>query len=555
MSPSPSPLFTPLFTPLFKHAATLALALTAAQALATGALPPPTVTIAEGALSGMAQEDGVSRFLGIPYAQPPLGDLRWRAPKAPTPWSGVREARQFGSSCPQTGDMFGPATSNEDCLTLNVYAPQGSASPPRPVLVFVHGGGFWSGSGAYYDASTMVRKTDAVVVTINYRLGVFGFLTTAGMATEDKALNFGLQDQFMALAWVKRNIAAFGGDPGQVTLAGQSAGGASVCMALTSPKAAGLFQRGIMHSATCSMGTTPMSKALARGNDIASKLNCPDGPNQMACLRAKSVPELLAAAQITSPTEAISNSFWPATVDGQTIPAATLSALASGNFQKLPVMLGTTQDEGKGLIGWGFHGAFGREVTQAEYDGAMKNFAGAFAGKIVTSIYTASKYGSVGRALSAAITDVAVACPTHTATTSLARHVPTYAFEFADKQTPQFFQDPFMPEGWGAYHAGDLLYLFQKPVSGLDFPGLAPAQLALSDQMLRYWRNFMRTGNPNDGPAESGPNWPRYGLGGTPVQSLKPEGIATLNDGQYANAHKCALWSSYYSLGAQLGMY
>ncbi|MEY4763763.1 MAG: Para-nitrobenzyl esterase [Pseudomonadota bacterium] len=538
--------------------AALLATLAATGAHATGTTGPATATVAEGALLGAMQADGVARFLGVPYAQPPVGALRWRAPQAAAAWSGQRDATRFGATCPQTADMFGPTSVNEDCLTLNVYAPQGAASGTRPVLVYIHGGGFWSGSGSYYDGATLARKTDAVVVTINYRLGVFGFLTTSGLTAENKAVNFGLQDQYLALSWVKRNIGAFGGDAGKVTIAGQSAGGGSVCLAMTSPLAAGLFDRGIMHSAPCTMGTTPMSKALTYGNGIATKAGCPEGAGQMACMRSKSVPELLAAAQLTTPVEALSQSFWPATIDGQVIPEASLSALAKGNFHKVPVMLGATQDEGRGLIGWGFHGIFGREVTQAEYDGAMKAFAGDLAAGLITSVYPAKKYGGVGRAISAAITDVAIACPTNNTSAALAKAVPKYAFEFADKQTPQFFADPFMPEGWGAYHAGDLLYIFQTPVSGLSFPGLDAAQLALSEQMLGYWRNFMVTGNPNEGPAQGaskGPKWPRYGKGNSPVQSLKPEGIVTLADGQYANAHKCGLWSSYYGLGAIFGMY
>jgi para-nitrobenzyl esterase len=529
----------------------------AGLALSSGlALASPTVTIADGALAGVSTGDGVSRYLGIPYAKPPVGELRWKAPQAPQPWQGQRDATHFGSACPQAADMFGPASVNEDCLTLNVYAPEAASAKPRPVLVYIHGGGFWSGSGASYDASVLARKTDAVVVTINYRLGVFGFLTTSGLIAEDKAVNFGLQDQYAALAWVQRHIAAFGGDAKSVTLAGQSAGGGAGCLAMASPKAAGLFHRVIMHSAPCTMASTPLAKAKAKGNSIAAKVACAEGPQQMACLRSKSVPELMAAAQIATPTQALSDSFWPATVDGEVLPTAVLNALMRGQFNKVPVMLGTTQDEGKGLIGWGFHGVFGRDVTQAEYEGAMKNFAGDLAGGLVTSAYPASKYGSVGHAVAQALTDVALACPNHNAANALSTKVPTYAFEFADRQAPQFFQDPFMPEGWGAYHAGDLLYMFQTPVSGLAFPGLSASQLALSDQMLAYWRNFMATGNPNEGSADkAAPNWPRYGKGGTAVQSLKPEGITTLTDGQYQKAHKCALWSSYYSLGAFFGMY
>jgi para-nitrobenzyl esterase len=551
--------FTPSNRGVFKANGTrigilLCLNLALASVAANAA---PTATVSEGVLTGLSG-DGVARFLGVPYAQPPVGPNRWKAPYPPQPWTGVRNATQFGATCPQAATLFGPATANEDCLTLNVYTPEPASTAPRPVLFYIHGGGFWDGSGSYYDASVLARKTDAVVVTINYRLGVFGFLTTSGLTAENRAVNFGLQDQYFALNWVKRNIAAFGGDPGRVTIAGQSAGGAAGCLALTSPKAAGLFHRVIMHSAACAMATTPMSKALAKGKMVSAKAGCAEGAEQMACLRAKPTQVLMAAAAPMTPQDQLSEAIWPATVDGEVIASPVLSALAKGQFHKVPVMLGTTLDEGRGLIGWGFHGPAGRDVTQTEYEGVMKGFAGDLGGSIVSALYPASKHGSVGRAMAAALTDVALACPTHNVSNSLSGHVPTYAFEFADQNAPQFFPDPFMPEGWGAYHMGELLYVFQKPVSGLRFPGLSASQLALSEQMLSYWHRFIATGNPNieNSPdSTAAPDWPRYGKGDTAVQSLRPEGIVTLTEGQYQHAHKCLLWSSYYGLGTLFGMY
>lgn len=536
-------------TPALNLTFSWAGALTAA-CMAVSANAAPTAAVLEGALTGLSA-DGVDRFLGIPYAAPPIGKLRWRPPQAPTAWSGTRAATSFGATCPQSADMFGPKSINEDCLTLNVYAPATKSASPRPVIVWVHGGGFRNGAGSYYDATVMAKKTDAVVVTINYRLGVLGFLSTSGMAAEGKALNFGLQDQYFALNWVKRNIASFGGDAGRVTIAGQSSGGASGCLAMSSPKAAGLFHRVIMSSAPCSIATTPLSKAVATGDGIATKAGCATGADQMACLRSKSTDELMDAAQITSAAQAISDSMWPATVDGEVIPNPVMSALAWGRINRVPVMLGTTQDEGKGLIGWGFHGIFGRSVTQAEYEGAMRNFAGDLGAQLVPSLYPASKYGSVDLALSAALTDIALACPANNAASSLASQVPTYAFEFADKQAPQFFADPLMPEGWGAYHAGDLLYVFQRPVSGLAMPSMSTAQMALSEQMLGYWRHFVASGNPN-GDA-SGPNWPKFDRTTTPFQTLQPGGITTQTNGQFQKAHQCLIWSSLYGLGAVFG--
>lgn len=536
------------------QAAVLAVALGATASTWAG----PIVKTGAGAVEGLIDPDGTQRFLGIPYAKPPVGDLRWRAPQAMAPWAGTRDATRFGSSCPQAADMFGAASLQEDCLTLNIYAPKAATREPRPVLVYIHGGGFWSGAGSYYDGSALAPKIDAVVVTINYRLGVFGFLSTTGSRAEDKALNPGLQDQFAALAWVQKHIGAFGGDPKRVTIAGQSAGGGAACLAMISPKAAGLFHAAIMHSAPCTMATTPLSKATAKGDAMASKAGCPAGAGQMACLRSKSVSELLAAAQITLPHKALSESFWPATIDGDTVPSAVLSAFSKGHFHRVPVMLGTTLDEGRGLIGWGFHGTFGRPVTQAEYDSAMKDFAGDLTGGIVTAFYPAKKYGSVDLALGQALTDVALACPNHTAATMLSSHVPIYAFEFADREAPQFFEDPLSPDGWGAYHMGELLYVFGKNVSGLNHPGLSPAQMDLSDQMQSYWRHFVATGNPNTQPPQAQemvPTWPRFTKSTSALQSLRPGAIVTQTRGEYAKSHQCGVWSSFYSLGAFFGLY
>jgi para-nitrobenzyl esterase len=514
--------------------------------------------ITEGALSGFSTGDGVNRFFGIPYAQPPVGNLRWRAPQPAMPWGGVRDASRFGSSCPQDADMFGPASVNEDCLSVNVYAPAAPSAQWRPVLVWIHGGGFWTGAGSYYDASVLAARTNAVVVTLNYRLGVFGFLTTSGLRGENRALNFGLQDQYAALRWVQRNIAAFGGDAGRVTIAGQSAGGISGCLGLISPQAAGLFHRAILHSAPCIMATTPLLDAMSRGDGTGRKAGCAPGWGQMACLRSKSTAELLAAARLQTPVETISNAQWPATVDDVTVPGPVLNTLWRGRFQKVPVMLGTTLDEGRGMAGWGFHGVYKRGVTRDEYETAMAAFGGQIAASLVTTTYSPLVYGSVSRAAAQALTDVAIACGTASTAGFIADATPTYLFEFADRGAPQFFYDSLMPEGWGAYHMGELLYLFQRPVSGLQFPGLSASQRALSEQWLGYWRNFIATGNPNDyssGGASGLPYWPRYRPVSTAVQTLKPGRIETQVLGEYKRDHQCALWSTTFDLGATLGQF
>ncbi|GAA1208170.1 hypothetical protein GCM10009578_058170 [Streptomyces rhizosphaericus] len=196
---------------------------------------PLLVSTDKGVVAGAAA-DGVARYLGIPYAAPPVGGLRWQPPAPAAPWPGVRPADHHGARCVQTA-TGGPGTS-EDCLYLNVHAPEQRTDRPLPVLFWIHGGGFMSGGGDLYDGSLLARTNDIVVVTINYRLGVFGFLDLPGLS-ERGAGNYGLLDQQAALRWTQRNIAAFGGDPGRVTIAGESAGGQSVCALLASPPARG----------------------------------------------------------------------------------------------------------------------------------------------------------------------------------------------------------------------------------------------------------------------------------------------------------------------------
>lgn len=542
---------------MYRHAAGAAAALGLVLSLFAGPAQAvvPVAQTADGRISGVDSSDGVNRFFGIPYARPPVGTLRWKAPQPVLPWSGTRDASKFGSSCPQDADMFGPASANEDCLTVNVYAPSTPVSQYRPVLVYIHGGGFLSGAGSYYDASVLAQKANAIVVTFNYRLGVLGFLTTSGMRAEARAVNYGLQDQYAALRWVQRNAAAFGGDPSRVTIAGQSAGGISGCLALASPKAAGLFHRVIMHSGPCTLAATPVDTAVTKGDATAAKAGCAAGTGQMACLRSKSVSQLLAAVRVSTPEEALAGASLAATVDGEVVPNPVLSSITRGQFNKVPILLGTTQDEGRGLIGWGFHGVYKRDVTQAEYEGAIKAMGGDLLATLVTTTYSSAVYGSVGRALAQALTDVAMACSAVSTSKAVAETVPTYVYEFGDRRAPQFFSDPFFAEGWGAYHMGDLLYIFQKPVSGLQYPGLDASQRALSEQMIGYWKNFIHTGSPNDGAFTGLPYWPRYRVVGTAVQSLKTTGIGPMLLGEYALSHQCALWSSTYDLGAAAGQF
>lgn len=500
-----------------------------------------TVQVDQGWLAGQSVS-GVRQFLGIPYGQAPVGPLRWKAPQPAPAWVGTRSATQFGSACPQYPGLFAQASVDEDCLSLNVYAPPALAHGKRPVIVWVHGGAFQVGTGSQYDASIMALKTDAVVVTINYRLGAFGFLATSGMGSEGPGVNFGLQDQWLALRWVKRNIEAFGGDAGKVTMAGQSSGGTAGCLALASPKAHGLFERVIMQSASCGIASKPLATARAYGDALGDRLGCAAGSGQMACLRSKSVEDILAVSPAYEDS-VTKFDIWSATEDGVTLPMAPLKAMALGRVNRVPVMVGANRDEGRGFILPLFHLGYGRVMTQADYDSVAGYLLGS-AAPVYTSLYSAANLGSVDVAASSLITDKVFSCMAHRMARSLSRVTPTYAFEFADRTAPQFAPDPFID--WLAFHGGDLQYVFQSMVAGIPQDPLNAQQQALGDQMLRYWKAFIKTGNPNHtvGPAPLPTTpWPAFNGLTSPVQRLEATGVSTLGIGAFQAEHRCLAWS------------
>jgi len=321
-------------------ALTLAAGTTAAKADATaepaGSGATPIVTTQSGAVRGAAVPGGYA-FLGLPYAAPPTGNLRWRPPQPPAHWQGVRDATQFGPSCPQPASPFAPpGPFSEDCLYLNVYTPllRSSDEGGRPVLVWIHGGGLTQDGGRNYDGIKLAAD-GTVVVTINYRLGALGFLAHPALAARPggPAGNYGLMDQQAALRWVQRNIAHFGGDPNHVTIAGQSAGGLSVLAQLVSAGARGLFQRAIVQSGAFALTQQPLAAAEAAGETFAKAVGCADQTAQ--CLRSVPVSDLVSnfGAGI------------PGVVDGSVLTESIGTAIAHGQFARVPVLNGITHDE------------------------------------------------------------------------------------------------------------------------------------------------------------------------------------------------------------------
>jgi para-nitrobenzyl esterase len=477
--------------------------------------------------------NGVRTFVGVPFAAPPVGRLRWRPPQPVRPWHGVRDATTPGSPCPAlptvvAGDSSKGGSTNEDCLYLNVTTP----TPLRhrlPVMLWIHGGGFLNGAGTDYDAAVLAREAGAVVVTINYRLGPFGFLALPGLSTEARdhaSGNFGLQDQQAAMAWVRRNIAGFGGDPRKVTIFGESAGGISVCAQLASPLARGLFQRAITESGPCTAQSRTLASAEASGAGLAAGLGCADAATQVACMRGKGVAEILAAGG-----QAL-GSFGPV-VGGALLPRQIPDAIASGRFNHVPVIEGTNHDEDRLFVAL-FFDLQGNPVTAAQYPALLQAQFGA-AAPAVLARYPLSAFATPSEALATVVTDSVFACPARAANALLSRQVRTFAYEFNDPNAPEFLiTDPVMP--LRAFHAAEIPYIFRNAAVEAVF---TPNQLALSRQMIGYWSRFAATGDPN---GRHAPHWPRYRTRSDLIQSLAP--AATRPIAGFAADHNCAFWAS-----------
>ena len=508
------------------------------------------VTTADGSVLGL-RENGVNRFLGIPFARPPIGALRWMPPQPVAKWTGMRKAYKFSPTCAQVttlGPFAGPPNSNEDCLYLNVFTADTKAK--QPVLVWIHGGGYFDGASNDYDPSKLVTKGKLVVVTLNYRLNLFGFLAHPALDAEGHAFgNYGLMDMQAALKWVKQNIAAFGGDPGNVTLGGQSAGAGATAANVLSPGAKGLFHRAIFQSG----GYTPFvpkSVAEDKGEKFAAAAGCTSG-DIAKCLRALPAAKIEALAGTASETSPlITNPM----VDGTVIPEQEIDLVRAGKFNQMPIMMGTTHDEGNfnnGILQY-----FKKDrapLNEADYRGYLQRTYGGNAGAggsppayakdtidKVAARYPVSKAGAQ-MAWDSAHSD-ALACRGQYTAEALSAHVPVYMYLFDDRTAQTYFPKMrgFRPL---AYHTADIPYVFtgyHGGPNGVPFK-LTPAQSQLSDRMVTAWANFARTGNPN---ATDDKPWPRWRAGeASPAYLLQDNNWKTQTNAQFAAAHNCAFWN------------
>jgi para-nitrobenzyl esterase len=477
----------------------------AAALIAVPAFAQTTVQqkTADGVLEGVISADGqVRTFKGVPFAAPPVGPLRWKAPQPVAPWTGVRKASEFGARCMQGNiysDMvFHDAGPSEDCLYLNLWMPAKPATSKLPVMVWIYGGGYQAGatSEARQDGGNL-SKHGVIVVSMNYRLGIFGFFSHPELAREsghNATGNYGLLDQLAAIQWVRKNIAAFGGDPANVTIFGESAGSFSVSALVASPLAKGLFKRAIGESgAYLSAGTLPLKPhADTEKSDLAfAKANL--GTDSLADLRAKPADEILAAALKEKGAHFVPN------VDGYFLPEDVLSIFTQGKQSMVPLLAGWNLDEAN------YHAVLGKDApTEDNFRKHLDQLYGAHAAEVAKA-YAGSGDTEIKRAAQDLASDRFIAFGTWKwlEMTAKTGKVPVYRYKF--EETLPLAPDAPAGAEPAAPHASEIEFVFQA-LASRNLPW-RPEDRKLSDTMAAYWTNFAKSGNPNGAGL---PEWPRY---------------------------------------------
>ena len=479
-----------------------------------GGSPSRQVKIENGTIEGKTSGT-VRAFLGIPYAAPPVGDLRWKPPAGAARWTGIRNAQEFGPRCmqgPIYPDMvFRDAGGSEDCLSLNVWTPAKNPKAQLPVMVWIHGGGFMAGASSEpRQDGEVLAKRGAVVVSMNYRLGIFGFLALPELAAEsDKkaAGNYGLLDQVAVLEWVKRNIAAFGGDPANVTIFGESAGSFSVSALMASPLAKGLFNKAIGESgAAFSSSGLPFEPLAVRSPRDSQFTSSSLGVHPLNELRAMAASKILDAS-LKKDGDA-SPRFAP-DIDGYFLPESLPAVFAQGKQSDVPLLAGWNHDEG----------SFELTHVQSPHDSLKATAAKEFGEKAeeFLKLYPANDDAQARRSLEDFAGDRFIAWSTWKWLEAQAGtgSQPVYRYRF-DLALPH---PPDAPDR-GAYHSAEIEYVFGMLDSKAGIPW-RPEDRTLSELIQKYWVNFARTGNPN-GPGL--PPWPVYQpTSGWPVMYLSPQ--------------------------------
>lgn len=450
------------------------------------------IELADGMVQGQVV-GGARSFLGIPFAAPPVGDLRWRPPQPPQPWTGILEADEISPACAQQDSLTTDASESEDCLYLNIWTPDPAPSEPLPVMFWIHGGGNTSGStgdliplgvgGLFYDGRTLAESRGVVVVTTNYRLNVFGFFSHPDLAAEDPAYpysgNQALLDQRAALSWVRDNILAFGGDADNVTVFGESAGSFNTCYHVASPSSAGLFHRAISQSGGCTTYVATDAEARAATAALAADTGCGTAADELACLRALPVAELLAR----------SGPFGP-TVDGGFIPEQPRHLFDRGEFNRVPYILGSNSDEGTLFL-------LGTAPVESEeaYEELVEARFGDRASEVL-ELYPVSDFETPNDAWARIVGDSGLVCGTYdTARRAAAGGADVYLYNFARPVLADVLPD------LGATHGAEIAFVFGSAESP------SPEDTAIGMSMQGYWTRFARSGDPN---GDGALVWPAY---------------------------------------------
>ncbi len=553
------------------RAGLLACAALGATALSLPALAQtqaPIVRTASGPVQATVR-DGMRTYFAIPYAAPPVGDLRWRAPRPAASWADPIAKTKSGAACLQTGAAaFRSSGDSEDCLYLDVHTPAGPG--PFPVMVWIHGGAFTSGSaGVYADPTPLVSK-GVIVVAINYRLGAMGFMALPALRESDgSAGNYGIMDQQAALGWVQKNISSFGGDPKNVTIFGESAGGFSVMSHLAAPGSAGLFQKAIIESGAYgvsgqltqaeleALSTEAVNTTLTRAG-LAAPGTCTVGTPSAACLR--DLPEPVIRAMLMSAFASAVPNIMPS-VDGRVLPRTIKATFVAGANNKVPVINGSNQDEN--LLFLALQELAARfsakppnfDPTNRSFlltaDGAMASAkaleaqTGISANDLLKKHYPLSAYGSdtvlqPSLAAGAAGTDSTFSCNgINVSARMIGQGSPVWMYEFRDQSAPSlvgsFGGKAILSLPQGAAHATELSYIFNLMDLG------SGDRKALKDTMSGYWANFAKSGNPN------GAGLPAWGaFKGGQIQALdvaSDGGVKPMPIVAFRTEHKCdSVW-------------
>ncbi|WP_084513477.1 carboxylesterase/lipase family protein [Nocardia mikamii] len=518
---------------LISVAAVAAAAVTPTAHAAPDATSAPVVTVTGGQIRG-ERADGVVRCLGVPFAQ--AG--RFSPPQAAPPWPGVRPAVAHGPQCPQSSPVPGVALqpSSEDCLSIDLYVPEHPAGTRLPVMVWLYGGAFVLGSNAQYDSpARLVRDGQVIVAVPNYRVGPFGFLALPELAAENGGATgtYGTLDQQAALRWIHDNAAALGGDPANVTLFGESAGGMSVCTQLVSPSARGLYTKAIVESGSCArspLAPPTTNVAFQRSGDYASSLGCGDPATRLACLRALPVERLLDSPTTQLNTMAVT---WSPVRDGVVVTDPPENALAAGAVRGIPLVVGSNADEGATFIAL-LDYAHMTAPSATEYAQWARELFGDSADRVLER-YPATAYPTPTAAKERVLTDGFFACPAQfTAESARRGGAQVWRYQFDDTPLPP---NPLLP---GAFHGAEVPYVFSA-LMGIPIP-LPPAADRLSRTIQDSWAHFAHTGNPET-PALT--PWPHAATDTTLELGSDRLGLADT----FATQHHCDLWAGIDHIG------